>query len=69
MKHEGGDGVGRVCNPYITVRELYETEKTLRIKFEKPDRDTVIEAWIGLLMFIGVPFNIGYIMAARSPQW
>lgn len=28
------------------------------IKFEKPDRDTVIEAWIGLLMFIGVPFCI-----------
>lgn len=28
------------------------------IKFEKPDRDTVIEAWIGLLMFVGVPFCI-----------
>lgn len=28
------------------------------IKFEKPDKDTVIEAWIGLLMFVGVPFCI-----------
>lgn len=28
------------------------------IKFEKPDRDTVIEAWVGLLMFFGVPFCV-----------
>ena len=29
-----------------------------KLKFQKPDRDTVIEAWIGLLMFVGVPFCI-----------
>lgn len=29
-----------------------------KLKFQKPDRDTVIEAWIGLLMFFGVPFCI-----------
>ena len=27
-----------------------------KLKFQKPDKDTVIEAWIGLLMFVGVPF-------------
>lgn len=29
-----------------------------KLKFQKPDKDTVIEAWIGLLMFVGVPFCI-----------
>ena len=29
-----------------------------KLKFQKPDRDTVIETWIGLLMFVGVPFCI-----------
>ena len=29
-----------------------------KLKFQKPNRDTVIEAWIGLLMFVGVPFCI-----------
>ena len=29
-----------------------------RLKFQKPDKDTLIEAWIGFLMFVGVPFCI-----------
>ena len=29
-----------------------------KLKFRKPDKDTVIEAWIGLLMFVVVPFCI-----------
>ena len=29
-----------------------------KLKFQKPDRNTVIEAWIGLLMFVAVPFCI-----------
>lgn len=29
-----------------------------KLKFQKPDKDTVIEAWIGLLMFFGVPFCV-----------
>ncbi len=31
----------------FTVRELYELKDFSNIKFEKPDRNTVIEAWIG----------------------
>lgn len=27
-----------------------------KLNFEKPDRDTVIEAWVGALLFVGVPF-------------
>ncbi len=38
------------------------------IKFEKPDRDTVIKAWIGLLMFIGVPFVLT-ILWRQVIQW
>lgn len=29
-----------------------------KLKFQKPNRDTVIETWVGLLMFFGVPFCV-----------
>ncbi len=37
------------------------------LSLEKPDRTLLSEAWIGLLMFISVPFCIWLYYGGRSP--
>ncbi len=47
---------GGIVIRIFTVRGLYESERLCAILSLKNQTGTVIEAWIGLLMFIGVPF-------------
>ncbi len=63
-------GWNYVIRMLLQLEKLYEIERLSRnIKFEKPDRTLLSEAWMGLLMLSVCRFvTPNYIMAARSPQ-
>ncbi len=59
MKVECSDGVGRnYVIRIFTVRGLYEVKDFAILSLKNQTGTLLSKAWIGLLMFIGVPFCI-----------